>query len=290
MRDPNRFWGRHGKRIHWFEPYSIVNNASFEGNVSIRWFEDGTTNVSYNCLDRHLQEHGDRTAIIWEGDDPSESRKISYRALHEEVCRFANALRDRGVRKGDTVTIYMPMIPEAAVAMLACARVGAVHSVVFGGFSPEALAGRMVDCDSRVLGPVDKVWQPYLCGSQGEECREGFSCLVVSGRDAPELLETVEHPLDAVSIFVNPKVAGRRVLSVGFWRNDRPDTVDQEFFTQEVTVVAFVGEEQPRLADRYRQQVRNGVVVRSLAACQDEAKRAALTVCSGVDFRRKAAA
>ena len=141
-----------------------------------------------------------------------------------------------------------------------------------------------------VLGPVDKVWQPYLCGCQGEECREGFSCLVVSGRDAPELLETVEHPLDAVSIFVNPKVAGRRVLSVGFWRNDRPDTVDQEFFTQEVTVVAFVGEEQPRLADRYRQQVRNGVVVRSLAACQDEAKRAALTVCSGVDFRRKAAA
>ena len=142
----------------------------------------------------------------------------------------------------------------------------------------------------RMLGPVDKVWQPYLCGCQGEECREGFSCLVVSGRDAPELLETVEHPLDAVSIFVNPKVAGRRVLSVGFWRNDRPDTVDQEFFTQEVTVVAFVGEEQPRLADRYRQQVRNGVVVRSLAACQDEAKRAALTVCSGVDFRRKAAA
>ena len=146
------------------------------------------------------------------------------------------------------------------------------------------------DINGEELGPVDKVWQPYLCGCQGEECREGFSCLVVSGRDAPELLETVEHPLDAVSIFVNPKVAGRRVLSVGFWRNDRPDTVDQEFFTQEVTVVAFVGEEQPRLADRYRQQVRNGVVVRSLAACQDEAKRAALTVCSGVDFRRKAAA
>ena len=145
-------------------------------------------------------------------------------------------------------------------------------------------------CPGHCLGPVDKVWQPYLCGCQGEECREGFSCLVVSGRDAPELLETVEHPLDAVSIFVNPKVAGRRVLSVGFWRNDRPDTVDQEFFTQEVTVVAFVGEEQPRFADRYGKQVRNGVVIRSFAACQDEAKRAALTVCSGVDFRRKAAA
>nr|WP_328803346.1 acetate--CoA ligase [Pseudorhizobium flavum] len=151
VRDPDRFWGRHGKRIHWFEPYSIVKNASFEGNVSIRWFEDGTTNVSYNCLDRHLKEHGDRTAIIWEGDDPCASRRISYRALHEEVCRFANALRERGVKKGDTVTIYMPMVPEAAVAMLACARVGAVHSVVFGGFSPEALAGRMVDCDSNVL-------------------------------------------------------------------------------------------------------------------------------------------
>ena len=140
------------------------------------------------------------------------------------------------------------------------------------------------------LGPVDKVWQPYLCDCQGEECREGFSCLVVSGRDAPELLETVEHPLDAVSIFVNPKVAGRRVLSVCFRRNDGSDPMDQEFLAQEVAVIAFIGKEQPRLTDRYRQQVRNCVVVRSLPARQDEAKRAALTVCSGVDFRRKAAA
>jgi acetyl-CoA synthetase len=151
IRDPDRFWGEQGKRIHWFQPYSVVKNASFEGDVSIRWFEDGTTNVSYNCLDRHLLENGDRTAIIWEGDDPSQSRDITYNALHEDVCRFANVLRGYGVKKGDTVTIYLPMIPEAAVAMLACARIGAVHSVVFAGFSPEALAGRMVDCGSRIL-------------------------------------------------------------------------------------------------------------------------------------------
>lgn len=151
IRDPDRFWGEQGKRIHWFQPYSVVKNASFEGDVSIRWFEDGTTNVSYNCLDRHLLENGDRTAIIWEGDYPSQSREITYNALHEDVCRFANVLRGYGVKKGDTVTIYLPMIPEAAVAMLACARIGAVHSVVFAGFSPEALAGRMVDCGSRVL-------------------------------------------------------------------------------------------------------------------------------------------
>ena len=140
------------------------------------------------------------------------------------------------------------------------------------------------------LGSVDKVWQPYLCGGQGKECCEGFSGLVVSGRDATELLEAVEHPLYAVSILVCPEVAGRRVLPVGLRRNDGPDPVDQEFFTQEIAVIAFIGKEQPRFADRYRQQVRNGVVVRNLSARQDEAKRASLTVCSGVDFRRKAAA
>lgn len=151
VRDPDTFWGKHGKRIHWFQPYSVVKNASFDGDVSIRWFEDGTTNVCYNCLDRHLLDNAERIAIIWEGDDVSQSRKITYAALHDEVCRFANVLRAQGVKRGDTVTIYMPMIPEAAVAMLACARIGAVHSVVFGGFSPEALAGRMVDCGSKVL-------------------------------------------------------------------------------------------------------------------------------------------
>ena len=140
------------------------------------------------------------------------------------------------------------------------------------------------------LGPVDKVQQPYFGCCQGEECREGFSGLVVSGCDATELLEAVEHSFDAVSILVCAEVAGRRVLPVCFWRNDRPDPVAQEFLTQEVTVIAFVGKEQPRLANRHRQQIRNGVVVRSLPARQDEAKRASLTVCTGVDFRRKAAA
>lgn len=140
------------------------------------------------------------------------------------------------------------------------------------------------------LGPVDKVWQPYLCGGQSEECGVGFSGFVVSGRNATELLKAVEHALDAVSILVCPEVASRRVLPVGLRRNDWPDPVDEEFFTKEITVVAFVSKEQPRLADWYRQQVWNGGVVRSLPARQDETKRAPLTVCSGVDFRRKAAA
>ncbi len=141
-----------------------------------------------------------------------------------------------------------------------------------------------------MMGPVDKVWQPYLYGSEGEECGEGFSRFVVPGGNAAELLETVEHPLDTVTILVCPEVTGRRVLAVGLWRDHRPDPVDQAFFAQEITVIAFVGKEQSRFADRYRQQVRNGVIIRRLAACQDKARRATLTVCTGVDFRRKAAA
>ena len=137
------FWGEQGKRIHWFKPYTKVKNTSFDPhNVSIKWFEDGTTNVAYNCLDRHLATRGDQTAIIWEGDDPDKDSKLTYRELHAEVCRFANVLKAHGVKKGDRVTIYLPMIPQTAAAMLACARIGAVHSVVFGGFSPESLAGR----------------------------------------------------------------------------------------------------------------------------------------------------
>jgi acetyl-CoA synthetase len=146
IKDPNGFWGEQGKRIHWFKPYTKVKNTSFDPhNVSIKWFEDGTTNVAYNCLDRHLATRGDQTAIIWEGDDPGKDLKISYRELHAEVCKFANVLKAHGVKKGDRVTIYLPMIPETAAAMLACARIGAVHSVVFGGFSPESLAGRIED-------------------------------------------------------------------------------------------------------------------------------------------------
>lgn len=157
VRDPESFWAEEGKRIDWFEPYSIVKNTSFApGAVSIKWFEDGVTNVAWNCIDRHLATRADQVAIIWEGDDPSQSRHITYQELHDEVCRFANVLRNRNVEKGDRVTIYMPMIPEAAYAMLACARLGAVHSVVFGGFSPDSLAGRIRDCGSKVIITADE--------------------------------------------------------------------------------------------------------------------------------------
>lgn len=152
VNDPEAFWGEQGKRLEWFKPYTRVKHTSFDPhNVDIKWYEDGELNASYNCLDRHLETRGDQVAIIWEGDDPSEDEKITYRDLHERVCRFANALKARGVQKGDVVTLYMPMIPEAAVAMLACARIGAVHSIVFGGFSPEALAARIEGARSKVV-------------------------------------------------------------------------------------------------------------------------------------------
>lgn len=154
--DPEAFWGEHGKRIDWFTPYTKVKNTSFEGKVSIKWFEDGVTNVSYNCIDRHLEKRSDQVAIIWEGDNPYDDKKITYRELYEHVCRLANVLKANGVKKGDRVTIYMPMIPEAAYAMLACARIGAVHSIVFGGFSPDALAGRIVDCESTFVITADE--------------------------------------------------------------------------------------------------------------------------------------
>jgi acetyl-CoA synthetase len=157
VKDGEAFWGEHGKRIDWFKPYTKVKNVSYKpGKVSIKWYEDGTTNVSYNCVDRHLAKRANQTAIIWEGDDPGVSRKITYAKLHEEVCRFANVLKQQGVRKGDRVTIYLPMIPEAAYAMLACTRIGAVHSIVFGGFSPDSLANRVEDCDSKVVITADE--------------------------------------------------------------------------------------------------------------------------------------
>ena len=157
IKDPDGFWAEHGKRIDWIKPYSKVKDISFDrSNLHIRWFEDGTLNVSANCIDRHLASRRDQVAIIWEGDDPSEHKNITYGQLHEEVCRFANVLKAQGVKKGDRVTIYLPMIPEAAYAMLACARIGAVHSVVFGGFSPDALAGRIVDCDSTIVVTSDE--------------------------------------------------------------------------------------------------------------------------------------
>ena len=157
LADPNGFWAEEAKRIHWYRHFSKVKNTSFaKDNVSIKWFEDGVTNAAYNCIDRHLEKRGDQPAIIWEGDDPKDAKTITYRQLHDEVCRFANVLRNRNVKKGDRVTIYLPMIPEAGYAILACARIGAIHSVVFGGFSPDSLAGRIEDCKSNVVITADE--------------------------------------------------------------------------------------------------------------------------------------
>src|SRR6195256_3140401 len=157
VKDPNGFWAEQARRVDWTRAPTKIENVSFApGNISIKWFEDGVTNIAYNCIDRHLAKRADQTAIIWEGDDPSQSKHITYRELHDEVCKFANILRNREVKKGDRVTIYMPMIPEAAYAMLACARIGAIHSVVFGGFSPDSLAGRIEDCKSNVVITADE--------------------------------------------------------------------------------------------------------------------------------------
>ena len=156
IEEPEAFWREESARIDWIKPWTRLSNCSFdEADFGIEWFADGVLNVSANCLDRHLADKGDTVAIIWEGDDPSQQRTLTYRELHEEVCRFANALKALGARRGDRITIYLPMIPEAVIAMQACARIGAIHSVVFGGFSPEALAGRIHDCDSGIVVTAD---------------------------------------------------------------------------------------------------------------------------------------
>ena len=153
----DKFWSEEGKKIEWIKPFSKVKDVSYDlKDLHIRWFYDGSLNVSSNCLDRHLEARGNQIAIIWEGDDPNDTKKITYRELHEEVCKFSNALKANGAKKGDRITIYMPMIPEAAVAMLACTRIGAIHSVVFGGFSPDSLAGRITDCDSNIIITADE--------------------------------------------------------------------------------------------------------------------------------------
>ena len=202
IRDPETFWGEHGTRIDWIKPYTRVKNASFAyPDVSIKWFEDGTLNVSSNCIDRHLKRRGDQVAIIWEPDDPSaQARHITYRDLAREVSIFANVLKSMGVRRGDRVTIYLPMIPEAAFAMLACARIGAVHSLVFAGFSPDALVGRITDCQSKLVITADEALRggkkvklkhntdEALTKSLGEEKvivirRTGGACAMHAGRD-----------------------------------------------------------------------------------------------------------
>ena len=155
--DPDSFWRREAQRIDWIKPFTKVKETSFnEADFGIKWFADGALNISANCVDRHLPARANDVAILWEGDDPSQSRTISYGELHEQVCRLANVLKSNGVRKGDRVTLYLPMIPEAAVAMLACCRIGAIHSIVFGGFSPDALAGRVQDCDARMVITADE--------------------------------------------------------------------------------------------------------------------------------------
>ncbi|EFB73156.1 MULTISPECIES: acetate--CoA ligase [Providencia] len=157
IQDPEGFWGEKGKIVDWIKPYTRVKNTSFDpGHINIQWFEDGTLNLSANCLDRHLATRGDQTAIIWEGDDPSASKNVTYRELHHDVCQFANVLKKQGIRKGDVVAIYMPMVVEAAVAMLACARIGAIHTVIFAGFSPEAVSGRVIDCKAKLIITSDE--------------------------------------------------------------------------------------------------------------------------------------
>ena len=195
IEDPEGFWAdMANEHVHWFRKWDKVADWTFDGDVGIRWFDGAKVNVAYNCLDRHLEERGDKPAILWEGDQPGEERSISFRALHAEVCRFANVLKSKGVRKGDRVCVYMPMVPEAAVAMLACARIGAVHSVVFGGFSPDALRDRILDSDCRVVVTADE-------GPRGgrnvplkknthealESCPNTHTCIVVrrTGNEVP---------------------------------------------------------------------------------------------------------
>jgi acetyl-CoA synthetase len=183
VRDPDTFWARIAQRLDWLMPPTRIRDVCFRPeDFRIRWFEDGELNLAANCLDRHLASRGDKAAIIWEGDDPSQSRTLSYRELHAQVCRCANALRNLGVRRGDRVTIYLPMIPEAAVAMLACARIGAVHSVVFGGFSPDSLAGRIADCQSKLVITADEGLRggktvPLKANVDEALKREGTTCV-----------------------------------------------------------------------------------------------------------------
>ncbi len=157
IENPDMFWGEQGKRIDWIKPYTKVKDVSYaHDDIHIHWYHDGTLNASVNCVDRHLSTKGDQIAIIWEGDEVDQDSTLTYRELHHQVCKFANSLKNLGVKKGDRVTIYLPMIPEIAVAVLACARIGAIHSVIFGGFSPEAIAGRIQDCDSEFVITSDE--------------------------------------------------------------------------------------------------------------------------------------
>ncbi len=206
IEDNDGFWAEHGKRIDWIKPYSIISNVNYnKPDVHIKWFEDGTLNAAANCLDRHLEKRANQTAIIWEGDEPDQARHITYQELHDSVCQFSNALLARGIKKGDRVTIYMPMIPEAAVAMLACVRIGAVHSVVFGGFSPEALAGRIQDCESTCVITAD------------EGVRGGKTIPLKANTD-----KALESCPDCTSCFVVKRTGGNVAMTEGrdIWYHD----------------------------------------------------------------------
>tara|TARA_B100001146_G_scaffold216531_1_gene220051 strand:+ start:3824 stop:5764 length:1941 start_codon:yes stop_codon:yes gene_type:complete len=214
------FWRKQGKRIDWIKPYNNIKNVIWsKKKVDINWFYDGSLNVSANCIDRHLKTRGNQTAIIWEGDDPKESKKITYKELYEHVCKFSNALKVNGVSKGDRVTIYMPMIPEAAYAMLACARIGAIHSVVFGGFSPEALAGRILDCDSHFLITAD------------EGIRGGKTVPLKENSD-----KALEKCPDVKTVFVVKRTGGgvNMLLGRDFWYHDIIEDVSSDCSPEEM--------------------------------------------------------
>jgi len=214
------FWSKQGKRIDWIKPYNNIKNVIWsKKKVDINWFYDGSLNVSANCIDRHLKTRGNQTAIIWEGDDPKESKKITYKELYEHVCKFSNALKVNGVSKGDRVTIYMPMIPEAAYAMLACARIGAIHSVVFGGFSPEALAGRILDCDSHFLITAD------------EGIRGGKTVPLKENSD-----KALEKCPDVKTVFVVKRTGGgvNMLLGRDFWYHDIIEDVSSDCSPEEM--------------------------------------------------------
>jgi acetyl-CoA synthetase len=222
IEDPDGFWREQGKRLAWFRPYTHVKNTRYAPDVSIRWFEDGQLNVSYNCIDRHLPHKADDIAIVFEGDHPSVSRKVTYQQLHDDVCRMANVLKKLGVKRGDRVTIYLPMIPEAAFAMLACARIGAVHSIVFGGFSPDSLAGRITDCDSKFVITAD------------EGVRGGKGVPLKANVD--EAL-TRTHEMDAVLVIRHTGANVGWVSSRDHWYHDMaalaPATCDPEVINAE---------------------------------------------------------
>ena len=192
IEDPEHFWKEQGQRINWIKPYEKIKDVSFlQNDVHIKWYYDGTLNAAANCIDRHLSKRGDQVAIIWEGDDPTDHKSITYRELHKQVCKFANCLKSLGVKKGDRVTIYLPMIPEIAVSVLACARIGAIHSVIFGGFSPDSIAGRIQDCQSTVIITSDegvRGGKPIpLKGNTDEalkKCPGVEKCIVVKRTDA----------------------------------------------------------------------------------------------------------